>query len=223
MMKSLPDTTKRAAIFDLDGTLVDSMPFVLETFAHAVEPFRGRLTPLEVLEQLGGPMDTCLTNLLGPQAAASLPVAKERLLKYEHGQEGKLLPFAGARELLASLQARGVKLGIWTGRDRWSAQRILDIHALEPFFGGMVCGDDLPSHKPDPAGLLRAIELVGAAAVETVFMGDADVDVLGGHAAGVHTIFVHHGRVAPAHIHSRAAEIFREPGEAYAAVARHFD
>ncbi len=221
-MKSPARSPKRAAIFDLDGTLVDSMPFVLETFAHAVEPFCGRLSVGAVLAQLGGPMDACLRNLLGPQADAALPVAKERLLKYEHGQEGKLLPFAGARKLLATLQSRGVKLGIWTGRDRWSAERILEIHALGAFFGAVVCGDDLPSHKPDPEGLLQAIAKAGATAADSVFMGDADVDVEAGHAAGIHTIFVHHGRVAPAHIHSQAAEVFAEPGEAYAAVLRHF-
>jgi beta-phosphoglucomutase-like phosphatase (HAD superfamily) len=53
-------------------------------------------------------------------------------------------------------------------------------------------------------------------------MGDADADVLGGHAAGVHTVFVHHGRNAPVHVHSRASEVYREPGEAYLAVLRHF-
>lgn len=221
-MPSSPNPRKRAAIFDLDGTLVDSMPFVIETFAHAVEPFRDRPTAAEVTAQLGGPLETCLRNLLGPLALGSLAAAKERLLQYEHGQEEKLLPFAGARELLASLQARGVKLGIWTGRDRWSAEKILEVHRLAHFFTATVCGDDLPTHKPDPTGLLRAVELLGAAPEETIFLGDADADVLGGHAAGVHTIFVHHGRIAPAHIHSRAAEVWAEPSAAYLAMARHF-
>ncbi len=215
-------TSKRAAIFDLDGTLIDSMPFVIETFIHAVEPFRDPPTADEVLPQLGGPLETCLRNLLGPLAAASLPAAKERLLKYEHGREGELPPFAGAKELLALLASRGARLGIWTGRDRWSAERMLAAHGFGHFFCAMVCGDDLPSHKPDPTGLLRTIERAGAAAEEAVFMGDADADVLGGHAAGVHTIFVHHGRTASAHIHSRAAEVFATPAEAYAALARHF-
>ncbi len=220
--KSSLGARKRAAIFDLDGTLVDSMPFVIETFIYAVEPFRDRPSVSEVTAQLGGPLETCLRNLLGPLAATSLAAAKERLLQYEHGQEEKLRPFAGARELLTSLQAQGVKLGIWTGRDRWSMEKILEIHRLTDFFLATVCGDDLPTHKPDPTGLLRAIELVGATAEETIFMGDADADVMGGHTAGVHTIFVHHGRLAPAHIHSRATEVYAEPGEAYAAVARHF-
>jgi len=213
---------KRAAVFDLDGTLVDSMPFVVETFIFAVEPFRARPSTEEVLSHLGGPLDTCLRNLLGPVAAASFPAARKRLMDHEHGQEEKLPPFGGARELLVSLKAKGAGLGIWTGRDRWSAERMLEVHGLTDFFGAIVCGDDLPSHKPDPAGLIRAIRLLGATAEEAVFMGDADADVVGGHAAGVHTVFVHHGRNAPFHIHSRASEVFREPGEAYRAVLRHF-
>jgi pyrophosphatase PpaX len=215
-------TRKRVAIFDLDGTLVDSMPFVIEAFTHAVEPFRARPTPTEVLAELGGPLGTCVRNLLGPLADKDAAAAMERLLSFERGQELRMTPFAGARGLLAALKEKGVGMGIWTGRDRWSAERILDVHGMAGFFTATVCGDDLESHKPDPAGLLRAVDLLGATAKEAVFLGDADADVLGGHAAGVHTIFVHHGRAAPAHIQSQAAEVFAEPAEAYAAVARHF-
>jgi pyrophosphatase PpaX len=213
---------KRAAIFDLDGTLFDSMPFVIETFVYAVEPFRPRPTREEVLGHLGGPLETCLRNILGPAVAAAFPAARERLLRYEHGQEGKLPPFAGAAHLLTELSKREIRLGLWTGRDRWSAERMLAAHDFTRFFPAYVCGDDLPSHKPDPAGLFRAIELAGATPAASIFLGDADADVEGGHAAGVHTIFIHHGRAAPAHIHSRAAEVYAHPSEAYSALFRHF-
>jgi pyrophosphatase PpaX len=219
-MTTTPDARKRAAVFDLDGTLVDSMPVVIETFIHAVEPFRDRPTESEVMAKLGGPPEACLANLLGPGAIQSLPAAMERMLRYEHWKEEKLRPFDGAAGLLATLQARGIRLGIWTGRDRWSAERILKVHGLGRFFTAVVCGDDLPSHKPDPAGLLRVVELLGVPAAETIFVGDADFDVLGGHAAGVQTVFIHHGRQADADIHARAAEVFSLPGEAYAAVLR---
>lgn len=221
----MPEPTsppKRAALFDLDGTLVDSMPFVVESFIHAVEPFRARPSEQEVLGHLGGPLEVCLRNVLGASAADSFDEAKERLFKYESGKEALLKPFEGARDLLTALQGRGIPMGIWTGRDRWSAERVLKIHGLARFFGSMVCGDDLPSHKPDPAGLRRAIELLGATPVDSVFLGDADVDVIGGHAAGVHTIFLHHGRKAAMHVQDRATEIFECPREAYSAVIRHF-
>jgi HAD superfamily hydrolase (TIGR01509 family) len=212
----------RAAIFDLDGTLVDSMPLVLEMFAHAVEAYRERPSDDEILSKLGGPLDTCVRNLLGPSASSSLPAAVERMMRFERDHVQELLPFPGARELLGSLRSRGARLGIWSGRDRWSAQKILGEHGLAGFLDALVCGDDLKTHKPDPEGLLRTVALLGAAPEESVFMGDADVDVLGGKAAGVHTIFLHHGRPAPAHILSQAAEVFAGPKGAYAAMLRHF-
>ena len=221
-MNKMAGLKKRAVIFDLDGTLVDSMPFVIAGFIYAVEPFRPHLSEAEVLTHLGGPLDTCLRNILGAAAADSFSAARKRLLDYEHGREQDLKPFAGAKELLAELRVRNVKLGIWTGRDRYSTEKIMAAHGLGPFFPAMVCGDDLPTHKPDPAGLLHAIKLAGVAPNEAIFVGDADADVMGGHAAGVHTIFIHHGRRAPAHIHSRAAEVFAYPREAYPALVGHF-
>jgi HAD superfamily hydrolase (TIGR01509 family) len=213
---------KRAAIFDLDGTLVDSMPLVVAMFADAVAPYRDRPSPEEVLSRLGGPLDACVRNLLGPAALGSFAEARERMLRYEHEHLLEMKPFDGALGMLESLAASGAALAIWTGRDRWSAEKILAGHGFARFFRATVCGDDLDSHKPDPAGLVRAVELLGSTSAESVFVGDADVDVMGGRAAGVHTIFVHHGRAAAAHVHSAADEVYREPGEAYASVLRHF-
>jgi pyrophosphatase PpaX len=213
---------KKAAVFDLDGTLVDSMPFVISAFIHAVEPYRPKPDAAEVLACLGGPLDPCLRNLLGPKAADHLAEARERLITFEDGKEADLPPFPGARELLASLKDRGVKLGVWTGRNRWSTERILSIHGLAGFFAAVVCGDDLPNHKPDPAGLIHAVKTLGVTPREVVFVGDADVDILAGHAAGIHTIFMHHGRAAPAHIHSKASEVFATPEETYPAVLSNF-
>lgn len=223
-MTKPPQPRPRAAIFDLDGTLIDSMTFVVDALIYAVEPFRSRPTAEEVLSNLGGPLDTCLRNVLGAEAAGSFDEAKRRLASQEHGhgQEERLTPFDGAKDLLVRLRGAGAGLGIWTGRDRWSAERMLAVHGFAPLIDTMVCGDDLPTHKPDPEGLLEVVRRLGVRAGEAVFMGDADVDVEGGHAAGVLTIFVHHGRVAPAHIHQRAAEVYAGTGEAYASVARHF-
>jgi HAD superfamily hydrolase (TIGR01509 family) len=216
------EARKRAAIFDLDGTLVDSMPLVVAMFTHAVEPFRARPAPSEVLTQLGGPPEVCIRRLLGPAAAASYAEANTRMLEYESEHFQEVRPFDGSRELLSSLLAGGVRLAIWTGRDRQSTVSILNGIGLARFFDALVCGDDLDSHKPDPAGLLLSIELLGVTTKEAIFVGDNDTDVEGGHAAGIHTILIHNGRADSSNIFSRAAEVYADTGNAFAAVARHF-
>jgi pyrophosphatase PpaX len=215
-------TRKRAAIFDLDGTLVNSMPLVVAMFSHAVEPYRPRPTVDEILSQLGGPPDTCIRRLLGPEAAESFSPAIARMLQYELDHAEDVVPFDGAMGLLESLRVSGTRLGNWTGRDRHSTISVLEAHRLAPFFGALVCGDDLPSHKPDPEGLLRSLDLLGVKTDQALFLGDSDVDVEGGHAADVCTILVNHGRTVPSLIASRAAEVYDDIKTAYAGVLRHF-
>jgi pyrophosphatase PpaX len=212
---------RRAALFDLDGTLVDSMPFVVASFIHAVTPYRARPTEEEVLSRLGGPLETCLRNILGDASPDVFAGARARLMERQSGAEGGAFPpFDGAREALDALQARGVPLGIWTGRDRWSTERILKAQGLSGYFGSVVCGDDLGTHKPDPEGLLRAVRGLGSVPAQCVFLGDADVDIIGGRRAGVRTILLLNGRAAAPEVVLQADECIEGPRDAYAAVLR---
>jgi HAD superfamily hydrolase (TIGR01509 family) len=128
-------------------------------------------------------------------------------------------PFDGARPLLDRLRSQ-VKLAIWTGRDRGSAERLLVEYELDSLFSVVVCGDDLPTHKPDPEGLQEIMQRLGVGAAETIFVGDADVDVLGGVAAGVPTILIQHGRDVDPAIDARAWRRVDTPVAALAAVLR---
>ena len=58
----------RAVVFDLDGTLVDSMLLVLRAFAHALRPYCGELTPAEITSHLGGPPDRMLRKLIADES-----------------------------------------------------------------------------------------------------------------------------------------------------------
>ncbi len=205
----------RAVIFDFDGTLIDSLPLVLAAITHAVEG-HGPKPTMEIFAGLGGPPERFLGPLLHDER--HLPVALGRLAAFHRENSHLLRPFAGADGALAALRSAGVRTAVWTGRDRQSAERLLALRGWAGQFGACVCGDDLPSHKPDPAGLRAILRALAVAPEEALFVGDADVDVLGGAAAGVDTLMIHHGRTVPPEVAARAWRLAASPPEAYATV-----
>lgn len=203
----------RAVVFDLDGTLVDSMPMVLRGYAHALAPYLGPLTHEEILPRLGGPPQRFFEETISDPSHSAAALA--RLVDYFHEHWDLIQPFPGAADLLEHLQKSGVKVGIWTGRDRVSTEQILRHHGLAGFVAEMVCGDDLPSHKPDPEGLRTVLARLGVPAADALFAGDSDVDLLGGVDAGVQTIIIRHDRSVPAEIERLAIQALDTPSEAY--------
>ena len=120
--------------------------------------------------------------------------------------------------MLTELRALGIQLALWTGRDRVSADWLLKHHQLDTFFSAMVCGDDLPSHKPDPAGLRSIMARLGVTPEETLYVGDADVDVLGGVECGVDTLLIRHEREIELPIATKTWRMVASPREAFAVV-----
>jgi phosphoglycolate phosphatase-like HAD superfamily hydrolase len=202
----------RAVVFDLDGTLLDSLPLVLRAFSHALTPFGGRPT-METFAHLGGPPEKIFPSLIPD--ASHVPAAMIRLNEFTRENHHLIAPFAGALALLSELKAREVRLAIWTGRDRASTDSLLLSNSMTPFFDVVVCGDDLPTHKPDPAGLIEILSQLSLKPADALYMGDADVDVLGGVGARVDTILINHARTAPEGIATQAWRSVRSPFEAY--------
>lgn len=205
----------RAVVFDLDGTLLDSLPLVLRAFAHALEPFGPRPT-MEIFARLGGPPSRVFHTLL--DKVEHVPAALERLEAFNRDNDHRIEPFSGMATMLSLLQARGVRLAVWTGRDRETTGTLMRLHRMEDYFHTVLCGDDLPTHKPDPEGLRQIIQRLGVAADETLFVGDADVDVLGGVACAVDTVLIRHGREVDAAVSAQAWRTVMLPAEAYALV-----
>jgi phosphoglycolate phosphatase-like HAD superfamily hydrolase len=159
-------TRPEVVVFDLDGTLLDSLPLVLAAISHAVEPFGTRPT-MEIFARLGGPPERFLPPMIAH--ARNLPVALERLGAFHRDNAHLIQPYAGAKELLATMQTAGVRTALWTGRDRSSAEWLLQSHRLQACFATMVCGDDLATHKPDPAGLREILRRLDVPAERTLW------------------------------------------------------
>ncbi len=202
-----------AVVFDLDGTLVDSLPLVLQAITHAIEPFGPMRPTMEIFARLGGPPERFMPGLLNDPR--DTPAALARMEKFHHENHHMILPFAGVNGVLEKLRNRDVSLAIWTGRDRETTDWLLEHHDLTRYFETVVCGDDLPTHKPDPQGLREILRRLDLQAKNALFVGDADVDVLGGFACQVDTVLIRHTREIGADIRAKSWRLVTLPVEAY--------
>lgn len=151
---------------------------------------------------------------------AQVPEALRRMYSFHHDNFHLIRPYDGAAGLLEELGGRGVRVGIWTGRDRASTDVLMRRHGLAGQLSAVVCGDDLPTHKPDPAGLQEVLRQLEAEEGESLLVGDADVDVLGGHACGVDTMLIRHDRQISPAILAKSWRVVAAPADAYREVRR---
>jgi phosphoglycolate phosphatase len=180
---------------------------------YALAPFLPELDKASIFSKLGGPPEKTLRDLLKNEI--QVEEALKRLHDYGFKNIDQEKPFDGAEGVLSELKARRFKIGLWTGRDRGTTEMILRDKQWMSFFDGVVCGDDLPTHKPCPDGLLGLFSTLSVSADQCVFIGDADADVLGGHDAGVATILIEHSRKIESAIRKKAWAVVEKPEDAY--------
>ncbi len=206
-----------SVVFDLDGTLVDSLPLVLRAFTHALEPYGPRPT-MDIFTRLGGPPNRIFSSLVDKEE--HVPAAIERLVSFNRENNHLIRPFDGVGVVLEQLRTRGATLAVWTGRDRETTDWLLREHGLQDFFATVVCGDDLATHKPDPQGLQEILSRLKQKAPETLLVGDADVDVLGGVACGIDTVLINHSRAVEETVRAKAWRVVNSPFEAFELVLK---
>ena len=212
-MSRRPGRAVCAVVFDLDGTLVDTMQLVVQAVSYALEPFMVPPAPDEIYRRVAGPVERCLGALLGGDH--HVPEASRRLYDYAQWHRGEAVLFPGAVAVLDELRARGFPVALWTGRDMASATVILRRHDLERRFEACIFGDTLESHKPDPEGLHRLAGALGVPAEDLLMVGDAEVDVLGAAGAGAQALLIHDEREVTAQMLALAPQLAATPAAAY--------
>ena len=191
----------RAVLFDLDGTLIDTLPD-LHAAACAMLNDLGR--PPLPLESIRAYVGRGIPNLIKRVLANSLHVAEdpnppppEAVASYrrhyarENGRNAKVYP--GVLEGLASLRAQGVPLGVVTNKADTFIQPLLEQTGLSGYFEVLVGGDRLPKVKPDPMPLVWACGRLGVSPTETLFVGDSINDALAARAAGCPVFLLPYG------------------------------
>jgi pyrophosphatase PpaX len=206
-------TSVDAVLFDLDGTLVDTIPLILACYEHTLVAHVPDYDPGRrvIIGNLGRSLDDILFDY-AQAAGVTDPssTSREMLRTYRAFQRVQLplliRPYPGVREALAALQARGLTLGVVTSKVEWAARETYERYGLGGFLSVQVFHDDTERHKPDPEPLLLAAEKGGLDVARTVYVGDAVHDMLAGKAAGMRTIGALWGPSGPEELTAAGAD-----------------
>ena len=174
-------------VFDLDGTLVDTIGLIVASYQHAAREVLGHeLDERRVLAFIGRPLIECWREVDAERADALF--ASYTLWNEAHPH--LIQPYAGADDLLRALHAAGVGVAVATSKRRDPALLALERCGLADLVPVLVTMEDTPVHKPDPAPLLLALGQAGGWVDRAAYVGDAAVDILAARAAGMQGIGV---------------------------------
>jgi HAD superfamily hydrolase (TIGR01509 family) len=172
----------KGILFDLDGTLVDSLSATFESFNRGIEAVGGRrLTPQEILKHFGGGEAGIFARIVGPDKADTA-FAACRAYVDEHLADVPL--HAGVPELLERLHGAGVPTGIFTGRSWETTELILRHHGLLDRFRTVITSDHVSQPKPAPEGIHTALRRMGLEPHDVIYVGDTWMDLRAAQLAG---------------------------------------
>jgi HAD superfamily hydrolase (TIGR01509 family) len=181
----------QAALFDMDGLLVDTEPLWLETETEVMERLGAPWTTDDQEALLGGSLEKTVSYLLGK---ASRPAPPETVAGWMIGgmldrvRAGRVIVRPGARELVTEVAASGLPYALVTSSQRIFAEAVLEATGLP--FEVTVCGDDVSETKPAPEPYLMGAKLVDADPERCVALEDSPNGAAAATAAGCRVIAV---------------------------------
>ncbi|OAN51335.1 hypothetical protein A6A04_16290 [Paramagnetospirillum marisnigri] len=188
----------RAVLFDLDGTLIHSLPDLVAAVNRMLATeARPPLTSDAVKAMVGDGADALVSRafeatggLPGPEIG---PYLERFLADYEPRSADTTLPWPGVEETLSRLRELGLALAVCTNKPRAATAEVLSKLGLDVHFDLVVAAEDAPAIKPDPAHVRVILDRLGIEAGAAVMVGDSINDILSAKAAGVRTVALSFG------------------------------
>jgi phosphoglycolate phosphatase len=185
-----------AVVFDLDGTLIDSVPDVAVSLNFALERTGAEALSLESVKSMVG------------QGAAAMIKKALALIEYPHDQDhcDRVLKrfvawysahpcdhssvYPGVLEVLDGLRAEGVNMGICTNKPLATTTPVLSALNMQDYFSAVLCGDQVAHQKPDKRHVFKTLEKMGAEPDKAILVGDSANDIVAAQNAGLPSVAV---------------------------------
>ena len=188
-----------AIVFDLDGTLIDSVPEVRAAINQLLErEGRRTLSLTEVKGLVGEGAIATIERVLELTGEAGTPdqvsgYLQDYLSIYLSNPAKNTAIYPGVVETLETLESQGVIMGICSNKPQATTLPVLEALGLDRFFCAVTCGDNVPYRKPDGRHVTLTLEKMNASGKDAVFVGDSETDMEAARDAGIPAIAVSYG------------------------------
>jgi pyrophosphatase PpaX len=179
-----------ALLFDLDGTLIDSIELIMRSMRHAFDGY-GESAPTDDAWRalIGRPLADSFREFVPAEPDVERLIGRYREYQLEH-HDRLVRPYDGIVAAIQEFAAAGHPMALVTSKADWLAVRALVHVGLDAAIPVVVGCDSCTRHKPHPEPVERALALLRSAPDDAIFVGDSPHDVESGRAAGVRTIGV---------------------------------
>ncbi|WP_239015886.1 HAD-IA family hydrolase [Novacetimonas hansenii] len=199
----MPALPPRLAVFDMDGTLIDSLPDLAACACRLLRHYGlPPITPDILRPMIGDGVGVLVRRLLAHAGDGARDIDPDEAVShymadYTPHSTDLSHPFTGTRATLSSLRGAGWKLAVCTNKPVAAAQHILQVMKLAPWFDAVGGGDSFAVRKPDPRHLLDTIAMAGGVPQHAIMVGDHRNDIAAATGAHVRGIFARWGYGMP--------------------------
>ncbi|MEI2720263.1 MAG: HAD-IA family hydrolase [Gemmatimonadales bacterium] len=200
--------TYQTVLFDLDGTLIDSVDLIVDSYLHTfAEHGLPALTREEILAGMGRPLRAIFGAWTEDPATMDRWIATYREYNLAN-HDARVTAYPGVVEMVRRIRDAGHRTALVTSKNRYGADRGLTLVGLRDAIELIVGADDVTHPKPHAEPVEQALARLGVTTAGCLFVGDSHHDVYSGRAAGVGTVGVTWGPFDRAHLEASAPDFY---------------